>query len=159
MYEYIKSLDDLIKLGIEEVVKFHNYYIEEFEAGRISKSEFRQQHNIHFSHVIQHIKSTKQYKLQGSLFVAGTPRQFKKKEKPVLTDKEINFLKELARKGLTDYRSPELQESVSGGKIKQTVYFTDEINEQFNEYCKNHKRFNKSQHLLMALAEYMDKYK
>ena len=96
------------------------------------------------------------------LLVKGTPRKRSKKqiEKPVLTDKEINFLKNLVRQGLEDYRDPTIQEKVAGEKkIQQTTYFTQEINEQFNNYCQNHKRFSKSEHILMALLEYMDKYK
>lgn len=162
MYEQIKGMENIKEMEIEEVVEFHNHFQTKINNKEMSKTDFKQQFNLSMHELFTYIFDTGNYTTNKGLLVKGTPRKRSKKqnEKLTLTDKEINFLKNLVKQGLEDYRDPTIQEKVAREKkIQQTTYFTQEINEQFNNYCQNHKRFSKSEHILMALLEYMDKYK
>lgn len=162
MYDNITSMEDIKEMEIEKAVEFYNYYQTKITNKEITKADFKKQFNFTMHELYSYIFDTENYTTNKGLLVKGTPRKRSKKqiEKPTLTDNEINFLKNLVRQGLEDYRDPAIQEKVAGEKkIQQTTYFTQEINEQFNNYCQNHKRFSKSEHILMALLEYMDKYK
>lgn len=163
MYDEIKSFEQLKAKGIEEMVNFHNYYIDEIEAGNITKNEIKERHNFTFGQVFNYIYQSGNYKIKNKKLVKGQKKEKRKgKEAPTLTPAEIIALKQLVKNGLEDFRSPEHQELIAQGtsseKKKILFQFSPEVAEKFERYADTHKRFNKSEHIMLAILEYMEKY-
>ena len=163
MYEEIKSFATLEAMGKEKMLEVHNYYIDEIEKGNITKAGIKEKHNFTIGQIAKSLYDTGQYKYQNKKLVKGT-RRIKNRNKtvPQLTNNEILKLREILKNGLDDFRSPDqielIKEGSSKDKQKMLFQFSEPVAEKFEEYSKKHKRFNKSEHIMLAILEHMDKY-
>lgn len=82
-------------------------------------------------------------------------------EKPSLTDEEIIELKKMvANKSDVPVRNAENVEFVSGAKDATVcLHIRKEFQDKFKEYCTKNRQFNQSEHMMLAVLEYMEKYK
>lgn len=173
MFEEITTEQQLKDLGLEKMAEFYNYYAIKIKDKTITKQDITAKHNITMGGL------KKELEINGYVLKNYKLVKEEEKEDNELKDYEIKYLKEFAtygfsqdelkalrqilKNGLTDFRNPEhlqlIREGISKEKKQELFKFSPTIDDDFNEYCKTHKLFNKSEHVMLALLEYMDKYK
>lgn len=162
-YENINSWNDVLKIDLDDAMEFHNTYKKMINNGEITEEEFVARFGFAIGTLFNYVYVKDQYSSKCG-YIKKQPKNKRKKnskpeEKPTLSDAEILAIKKLISNETADLRSAN-EELVAGDKTaKQCIYFVDEVDQQFKEYCQTHKRFNRSEHVMMALIEYMNKYK
>lgn len=162
-HENIRSWNDVLKMDLDDVLEFHNEYKKMISNGGMTEEGFVAKFGFALGTLFNYVYAKEQYSCKGG-YLKKQPKSKKSKkqqeEKPVLTDAEILALKNFLANEIADIRSCENEELVAGDKTaKQCIYFVDEVDQKFKNYCQTHKRFNRSEHVMLALLEYMEKYK
>ena len=142
MYDEIKSINQVKEMEIENVVEFHNFYQDLINKKEYTKIDFKNKFGFTMNEVYKIVFSSGNYTTKKGLLIKGTPRRKtnKKIEKPILTDREILYLKDLINKGIKDYRDPEIQELIARGEKKpETIYLNETTKTKLKSFYKTRK--------------------
>lgn len=161
----VKKMDDLIGMGADAVVEFYNALQDQIEQCLIEQTDVKDKYGLTVGALTNYIYQTGKYHKQGKYFLAGTKRKVNRKKRSkdsnkILSEEEIKQIRAILEKNKISERSKQNEDLVGGEKTsKQCIYFVDEVEEKFKSYCDTHKRLNKSEHVMMAILEYMERYK
>lgn len=143
-YSHVKSIDDLKKMGNDEMMNFYNDTEDAIAAGIIPKqrNSIKNKYGVTHGEIYNFLRSTGEYKKSGHYIIQGKPRA---KSTPI-TSEEALYLQKL------------LQVTREKKDIQKCVHFNQEINERFCSFLLSHPELNLSEHIMMALIDYMDHY-
>lgn len=160
----VRSMENLIEMGDDAVIEFVNKILDMIDKHELAVGEMKSKFGFNITEVKNYLAS--KYATKDGRFIkkAKTCRKRKSKkpvEKPSLTDEEILELKKMvANKSDVPVRNAENIEFVSGAKDATVcLHIRKEFQDKFKEYCTRNKQFNQSEHVMLAVLEYMEKYK
>lgn len=163
-FENVKSIENLIEMGDDAVIEFVNKILDMIENREIRIDEIKARFGFNITEARSYLAG--KYATTGGRFIKKqkTCRKRKSKqatEKPALTDAEILELKKLiANKPTAPVRNQKHCELALGEKEATIcIHITKKFQEQFKEYCGNNRQYNQSEHVMLAVMEYMEKYK
>lgn len=159
----VKSIENLIDMGDESVIEFVNKILDMIENREIRIDEIRSRYGFTITEAKTYLMSKYATKDGRFLNKQKTCRKRKNKqtEKPALTDEEILALKKLvANKNDEPVRNQKDSEFVLGTKDTTVcLHIRKDFQDEFKAYCNKNKQFNMSEHVMLAVLEYMEKYK
>ncbi len=142
-YSHVKSIDDLKKMGNDELMNFHNLTVDAIAAGIISKKRnaLKNKYGVTHGEIYNFLRSTEKYRKAGDYIIEGKPRVKSAKNTP-----EDLYLQKL------------LQVTREKKDIQKCVHFNQDINERLGAFLLMHPELNLSEHIMIALIDYMDHY-
>lgn len=162
-YEHIKCMDDLMQMNDDEAIEFVNRLLDQIENREIRIDEIKSAYGFNITEAKQYL--AKKFATTGQRFVKKPKIVRKRKaktieEKPVLSDKEILDLKQMIENMKNPVRNANYCELALAEKDATIcVHITKRFQERFKEFCSINRQFNQSEHIMLAVMEYMEKYK
>lgn len=160
----VRSMENLIEMGDDAVIEFVNKILDMIDKHELGVGEMKSKYGFTITDAKKYLMG--KYATKNGRFVkkAKTCRKRRSKttiDKPALTDEEILELKSMVANKLTvPVRSGSNCEFVVGAKdATMYLHVRKEFQNKFKEYCANNKQFNQSEHMMLAVLEYMEKYK
>lgn len=157
-------MENLLEMGDDAVIDFVNKILDKIENREIRIDEIK----VRFGFTITDAKTylAKKYATTNGRFV-NKPKICRKRkskqagEKPALTDAEIMELKKLIANKTTIPERKQKHVELALGEKEATIciHITKKFQEQFKEYCASNRQYNQSEHMMLAMIEYMEKYK
>lgn len=159
----VKSIEILLEMGDDAVIEFVNKILDMIDKQELAVGEMKSKYGFTITEAKNYLAS--KYATKDGRFIKKpkTCRKRKKNksiEKPALTDDEILELKKMiASKSDVPVRKAENIEFVSGAKDTTVcLHIRKEFQDKFKDYCAKNKQFNQSEHVMLAVLEYMEKY-
>lgn len=160
----VKNIENLIEMGDDAVIEFVNKILDMIDKHELAVGEMKSKFGFNITEAKNYLAS--KYATKDGRFIkkAKTCRKRRSKtqvEKPALTDKEILELKSMVANKLTvPVRSGSHCEFVVGSKdATMYMHVRKEFQDKFKEYCAKNRQFNQSEHMMLAVLEYIEKYK
>lgn len=159
----VNNLEDLISKGDTDVIYFVNKISDMLENNEINFNGVKEKYGFPISDAKTYLAG--KYATKNNRFLQkekiSRKRKLKKSaDKLIFTNNEIMALKEIiANKNDVPVRNQNDIEFVLGEKDATVcLHIKKEFQEQFKEYCNNNRQFNMSEHVMLAVLEYIKKY-
>lgn len=160
----VKSMENLIEMGDDAVIEFVNKILDMIDKQELAVGEMKSRFGFNITEAKNYL--AKKYATKNGRFIkkAKTSRKRRSKkssEKVALTEQEILELKRIvASKSDVPERSGSNCEFVLGTKDATIcLHIKKEFQDKFKDYCAKNRQFNQSEHVMLAVLEYMEKYK
>lgn len=160
----VRSMENLIEMGDDAVIEFVNKILDMIDKHELAVGEMKSKFGFNITEAKNYLAS--KYATKDGRFIKKAKtcrkrRSNKSVEKPSLTEAEIIELKKMvANKSDVPERSGSNCEFVLGTKDATVcLHIRKEFQDKFKEYCAKNRQFNQSEHVMLAVLEYMEKYK
>lgn len=162
-YANVKSMENLIEMGDDVVIDFVNNILDMIKNREIRIDEVKSRYGFNITDAKLYLAS--KYATKNGRFIKKpkTCRKRKTKimiEQPALTDEEILALKEMVSNKIdVPERDQKDSKFVLGDKDTTIcLHVIKEFQDEFKAYCQKNKQYNQSEHMMLAVLEYMKKY-
>lgn len=160
------NIEKYEKMGDDEKMNLYNWLQKKIDDGIETKNTIKEKFGLTIGAICNHLYATGEYSIKNKYFIKQPKRKVVRRKKEVSGNKE-QFSKaeiDVIRKMIdaekpSDFSAIDLKKIKSDNMKKTCFNMSNELFDEWKEFCKQEGCFNVSEYASLALVEYMRNHK